>query len=477
MAHVRLDNVLMPEARKLTLKGPAQVLAESAAGDPLYAVLDRPAARGRSLVLTVDLDKSDLPLQTAFPIMMTNLLGWFARQQGRAARGAARRGGRRGRAAGRERPDGRPGAPRPRRPRASRSPCPTASRRSTVGPLDRCGVWSVVRPIRRRRTARRPPDARETSSLELACNLADRRESDLRPAEGLPERHDEPGGRARRSGRSGIICWPRRWLLTVLGVVPLSAKVDRLMGTMPLAVPDPARADPPLVAAGPGRPAGPGLLLLPEPGRFRPLAAGPVARCSGRSIVVLLRPGAGGPDPGPADPRAVRRLRGRPQPERRRRGEQGGRRLRGEGRRRTPARTGSPCCRSPPSRAASATAPRPSRRSRNAVAGPSEGRRTDRPPRPSRPTPGARSQGDRPGRGARGGGGGDPAVLRPADRRSSPTATQTAGDAAQGRRGAARQGRGLDRPAAGPRPTPRSRSRPSTSPRRSSRASRSTSRS
>ncbi len=41
MAHIRLDNVLMPEARKLTLKAPAQVLAESASGDPLYAILDR----------------------------------------------------------------------------------------------------------------------------------------------------------------------------------------------------------------------------------------------------------------------------------------------------------------------------------------------------------------------------------------------------------------------------------------------------
>ena len=48
MAHIRLDNVLMPEARKLTLKAPAHVLAESAAGDPLYAVLDRPARTERA---------------------------------------------------------------------------------------------------------------------------------------------------------------------------------------------------------------------------------------------------------------------------------------------------------------------------------------------------------------------------------------------------------------------------------------------
>ncbi len=84
MMHIRLDNVLMPEARKLTLRGPARVLAESAAGDPLYAVIERSSVpgQGRVVVLTVDLDKSDLPLQTAFPIMMANLLNWFGGTKG-----------------------------------------------------------------------------------------------------------------------------------------------------------------------------------------------------------------------------------------------------------------------------------------------------------------------------------------------------------------------------------------------------------
>ena len=60
------------------------MLAESAAGDPLYAVLERPAGagEGKVVVLTVNLDKSDLPLQTAFPIMMTNLLNWFGGTKG-----------------------------------------------------------------------------------------------------------------------------------------------------------------------------------------------------------------------------------------------------------------------------------------------------------------------------------------------------------------------------------------------------------
>src|SRR5262249_35453282 len=80
MAHVRLDSVTMPAARKLALKGKGQVLAESFGGDPLLCAFDRPA--GKVLVLTVDLDKSDLPLQTAFPILVSNALAWFAGSQG-----------------------------------------------------------------------------------------------------------------------------------------------------------------------------------------------------------------------------------------------------------------------------------------------------------------------------------------------------------------------------------------------------------
>ena len=47
MLHIRLDNVLMPEARKLALKVPGKVLAESASGDALYAVSSVRKRRGR----------------------------------------------------------------------------------------------------------------------------------------------------------------------------------------------------------------------------------------------------------------------------------------------------------------------------------------------------------------------------------------------------------------------------------------------
>src|SRR5262245_28996377 len=83
MAHLRLDNVLMPEAKKLgwtTAAGKPQVLAGSVTGDPLYALIDRPA--GKVLVLTVNLDQGELPFRTAFPIMVSNALNFFAGNAG-----------------------------------------------------------------------------------------------------------------------------------------------------------------------------------------------------------------------------------------------------------------------------------------------------------------------------------------------------------------------------------------------------------
>ncbi len=146
MANIRLDNVLMPEAKKLTLKGAAQVLAESASGDPLYAMVDRTGAQGSSklAVLTVDLDKSDLPLQTVFPIMMTNLLNWYGGTKGELRESLAA-----GAAARVELP-ATADATTPRS-LVLRSPdgveqtltVPAGASKATVGPLDRCGVWTV----------------------------------------------------------------------------------------------------------------------------------------------------------------------------------------------------------------------------------------------------------------------------------------------------------------------------------------------
>ncbi len=253
MLNIRLDNVLMPEARKLTLRGPAQVLAESSAGDPLYAVLERSpgAGEGKVVVLTVNLDKSDLPLQTAFPIMMANLLSWFGGTKGELREALAA-----GAVAQVEIPPGKDGSAERFlvAPDGREQPLFAAvgASRLTVGPLDRCGVWSVVErapaaaPGAKKASvpaddskavAAGPGNGRqETRLTELACNLADRRESDLRPAEGLP---------ARDSGLAAGIAVRPIWyyllasalMLDLLGVVLVSAEVDRLMGSPSLASP------------------------------------------------------------------------------------------------------------------------------------------------------------------------------------------------------------------------------------------------
>jgi hypothetical protein len=179
MAHVRLDQVFMPEARKLVLQAPAQVLAESATGDPLYAVIERP--EGKVVVLTVNLDKGDLTLQTAFPILMTNLLSWFREGKGELLEALAT-----GAVAEVQLPAESGPGPKAARflraPDGSERPLPAEGAKVAVGPLDRCGLWSIVC------RAARKDGARETR-IELACNLANRRESDLRPATSLPEQH------------------------------------------------------------------------------------------------------------------------------------------------------------------------------------------------------------------------------------------------------------------------------------------------
>jgi hypothetical protein len=169
MTHIRLDNVLMPEARQIKFTAPGTALATALSGDPLYYAIERPDGRGKVLVLTVDLDKGDLPLQTAFPIMVANSLGWFT-----GARGELREALATGAVADIALPPGSGASASSLDlvgPDGRKKALPVSGGKVTVGPLDRCGVWSL-------RTA--DEKAEVAPVLEVACNLADRPESDLR---------------------------------------------------------------------------------------------------------------------------------------------------------------------------------------------------------------------------------------------------------------------------------------------------------
>lgn len=82
MTYVRLNNVMMPEARKISFKDEATILVESVSGDPLFATIESREKSLRQAVLTVNLSKGDLPLRTAFPILITNVMSWFQGDKG-----------------------------------------------------------------------------------------------------------------------------------------------------------------------------------------------------------------------------------------------------------------------------------------------------------------------------------------------------------------------------------------------------------
>ena len=76
LQHVHLENVLMPSASGITPKAEHQRLVDSISGSPLFVRF--PREEGDVFVLTIDIDRSDLPLRTAFPILLNNLLSSVA---------------------------------------------------------------------------------------------------------------------------------------------------------------------------------------------------------------------------------------------------------------------------------------------------------------------------------------------------------------------------------------------------------------
>jgi hypothetical protein len=198
MTHVRLDNVLMPEAKQLHFKTPPKLLASALSKDPIYAELGREG--GKALVLTVNLDRGDLAFRTAFPIMVANSLGWFTGHAGElreslstgtmaavelpsaelAAKANGRADGHGHVSVSLRSPDGTEHA----MVQAASQDSATKSKSDigssnvpseaaiSIGPFDQCGIWKVTKP---------GAGLQASPLAEFAVNLSNARESDLRP--------------------------------------------------------------------------------------------------------------------------------------------------------------------------------------------------------------------------------------------------------------------------------------------------------
>lgn len=165
LRHVRLDNVILPQARQLKPRDGVQVLVGAVSGDPLYfSIADD---KHRALVLTVNLDEGDLTFRTAFPILVTNGLSWFAGPDGEM-REALVTG-----AVTNVRLTGATPALL-RSPSGTTRPLPEKVSDVSVGPLDEVGLWKVEPAVNEASTEPKKP------LEELACNLSNKLESDLR---------------------------------------------------------------------------------------------------------------------------------------------------------------------------------------------------------------------------------------------------------------------------------------------------------
>lgn len=197
LAHIRLENVIFPGAKELKFSQTAVPLLQSPTETSFYTRLPRPT--GDALVLSVSLEDGDLPLRIAFPVMIKNAMESFLAGKGELRPALAtgqvtsiqNRGDTRSitdlaQANSDEGPKST--APQSEEGRSSlvlRSPGGQAEHLSSsgelvnLGPFDAVGLWWAG-PEAALSNAEEP--AFENDALvPIAVNLANAKESDLRP--------------------------------------------------------------------------------------------------------------------------------------------------------------------------------------------------------------------------------------------------------------------------------------------------------
>ena len=192
LAHVRLDNVWMPSSRKIEMTEKAETLITAVTGEPMYLAVERSGDRrgDKLLVLSVDLEQGDLPLRTAFPIMISNAISWFQGRKGELRESLAT-----GSlaeveiedlsdspAARTTTSDEQPTLPELllRSPVGEDLALPAGRQRLTLGPFDRAGIWTLHASAKQG-DSRQSGETTSPPVWQVASNLANAPESDLRP--------------------------------------------------------------------------------------------------------------------------------------------------------------------------------------------------------------------------------------------------------------------------------------------------------
>ena len=219
LQHVRLDNVMMPEAVRLKPTLDFSTLVESISGDPLYLKIARP--EGDVIVLPVDLDQGDLPLRTAFPIMLTNALSWFSDGKGELMEAIGT-----GTIADITLPPDLQQLAKDNgnqlmlmSPSGQRKRINIDESTAKVGPLAETGVWSLGQPLTpEQETAvdNGQPITGERTFLSLACNLNSPAESNLQTSDDIKPRQE-----VLKAGFGGLPIW---FYLVVLAFILIMAE-------------------------------------------------------------------------------------------------------------------------------------------------------------------------------------------------------------------------------------------------------------
>ena len=191
MRFVHLNNVLMPGAKKLT---PMQVraeyetpiaetelldnalhsvLASTPDEEPVYMQWQNPVRK--LLVLSAELKRGDLALRTAFPIMISNALNDF-----RDTGGELERAWSTGEAVTLPVATGEQELVL-RSPNGEMQRFPVKSGGLSLGMLPHCGVWQIL-PSQATNPTNNHPSENISPIRQIACNLVDHNESNLRSA-------------------------------------------------------------------------------------------------------------------------------------------------------------------------------------------------------------------------------------------------------------------------------------------------------